>query len=64
MENIAVENGESCLVYHDTEKAFNVLLSITKDKNKYEEIAKNGQKAVLTYHSRKRVSEELFNLFR
>lgn len=64
MENIAVEDGKSCIVYHKAEEAVETLLSIVEDKKRYEGIALNGQKSVLTYHSRKRVSEQLFNIFR
>ena len=64
MENIAVENGKSCIVYHNAEEAIGTLITIVEDKLKYEDIALNGQKSVLTYHSRKRVSQELFKLFR
>ena len=64
MENIAVEDGKSCIVYHKAEEAVETLLSIVEDKKRYEGIALNGRKSVLTYHSRKRVSEQLFNIFR
>ena len=64
MENIAVENGRSCVIYRNSAKVITILLSIIKDKQKYEDIASRGREAVLTVHSRKRVSDILFNLFR
>ena len=64
MENIAVEDGKSCIVYHNAGEAIGTLLNIVEDKLKYEDIALKGQKSVLTYHSRKRVSQELFKIFR
>lgn len=64
MENIAVENGRSCVIYRNSAKVITILLSIIKDKQKYEDIAAHGCEVVLSVHSRRRVSEILFNFFR
>lgn len=64
MENIAVENSKSCVIYRNCAGVSTVLLSIIKDKKKYEKIAMCGREKVLLVHSRKRVSSLLFKLFR
>lgn len=64
MENIAVEDGKSCVIYKNSSEVCTILLSIIKDKPKYEDIAAHGREAVLSVHGRRRVSEMLFNFFR
>ena len=64
MENIAVKNGESCIEYHYSQEVIDVLMDIPSHIEKYELMAVKGQQAVLTYHSRKKISEELFSLFK
>lgn len=64
MENIAVESDNSCVIYSNSAEVSTILLSIVKDKQKYEDIAAHGREAVLSVHSRRRVSEMLFNIFR
>ena len=64
MENIAVENGKSCIIYETPEQLISVLHDISNNVSYYEEIAKAGREAVLKYHDRAAVSEQLFQLFR
>ena len=77
MENIAVENGVSCIVYQKPEEVIQILLDIVKNDNvndnemlryensnrrKYEEIAAEGQRQVLKHHDRKLIAEQLFGV--
>ena len=64
LENIAVKSGESCIEYHSTAEAIDILRKIPMERKKYEQIAEQGREAVCRYHSRKLVSEQLFKLFR
>lgn len=63
MENIAVENNKSCVIYKDATQLISVLKEIPYEKAKYEAIAVEGRKCVLTEHNREKVSKELFGLF-
>lgn len=63
LENIAVENGESCLVFKTPSEAVALLKDIAASPAKYEEIAWAGRKCVLQEHARKKVAAELFKLF-
>ena len=64
LENIAVKSGESCIEYHSTAEAIDILQKIPMERKKYEQIAEQGREAVCRYHSRKLISEQLFNLFK
>lgn len=63
MENIAVENGNPCVIYNNVNQVVSILSSIIDHKTDYENIALCGQKSVLLNHSRKLVSESFFKLF-
>jgi hypothetical protein len=63
LENIAVEDGRSCLIYHSPKELINILKDIPNDISHYEAIAEAGRKDVLEQHNRKKVSSELFELF-
>ena len=60
MENIAVENGVSCIVYEHPDEVIDILLEIPKNIQKYEEIAAEGQRQVLEWHDRRLVAKQLF----
>ena len=63
MENIAVGNNKSCVIYKNTTQLISVLKEIPHERTKYEAIAIEGRKCVLTEHNREKVSKELFRLF-
>ncbi|WP_051527376.1 glycosyltransferase [Prevotella falsenii] len=63
MENIAVENNKSCIIYKDAKQLISILKEIPLQKEKYEVMAEEGRKCVLTMHDRKKVAKELFDLF-
>ena len=63
MENIAVENNKSCVIYKDAIQLISVLKEIPHERTKYEAIAAEGRKCVLTEHNREKVSKELFGFF-
>lgn len=64
LENIEVENGKSCFIYHKESEVVSLLLDIYSDREKYEKIAKEGQKCVLKQHSPQYVSKLFFNEIR
>ena len=64
LENIAVEDKKSCLVYHTAEDVIKILKDIYRNPKAYEDIAANGKNRVLKEHDRKTISEELFSLFK
>ncbi len=63
LENIAVENGSSCVIYKEPSDILKILKDITMYQAKYEKIAAIGQKQILTYHDRTKVAKQLFDLF-
>lgn len=63
MENIAVEDNKSCVIYKNATQLISVLKKIPYERVKYEAIAIEGRKCVLTEHNREKVSKELFGLF-
>lgn len=60
MENIAVEHGRSCIVYYDPQEVIDTLMDISQNKERYEQMARAGRDAVLTYHNRTTIANELF----
>ena len=62
MENIAVENGVSCIEYRQPKEVIKVLMDIPDNREKYERMADAGRQAVLTLHDRAKISKEIFNL--
>ena len=66
MENIAVKSGESCIEYRHPKEVIEVLMDIVNEngnREKYEQMAEEGRKQVLTLHSRSVVSKQLFGIF-
>lgn len=63
LENIAVEHGKSCIVYNNPEEVVTVLNDMAKNRGKYEEMAEDGRKVVLTEHGRRKQAAEFFGLF-
>ena len=64
LENIAVENGVSCVEYHSTKELFSTLVDIPHNVQKYEQMAERGREAVLVEHDRMRISQQLMDLFK
>ena len=64
LENIAVKNGESCVEYTHAEEVTATLHDIINNREKYEQMARNGRDAVLRHHNRRQVSQQFFNLFK
>ena len=62
LENIAVKHGESCIEYRHPQEVIAVLKDIPNNIQKYEMMAAEGQRQVLTQHDRALVSSQLFNL--
>ena len=64
LENIAVENGVSCVEYHSTKELFSALVDIPHNVQKYEQMAERGREAVLVEHDRMCISQQLMDLFK
>ena len=62
MENIAVENGVSCVVYDSPADMPRILSDVAANREKYEEMARRGREAVLKEHCRNSISTQVFNL--
>ena len=62
LENIAVKHGESCIEYRHPQEVIEVLKDIPNNIHKYEMMAAEGQRQVLTQHDRAFISSQLFNL--
>ena len=62
LENIAVKHGESCIEYRHPQEVIEVLKDIPNNIHKYEMVAAEGRKQVLTQHDRAFISLQLFNL--
>jgi len=63
MENIAIENNKSCIVYKNATEVLDILSQITAQREKFEQMATNGRKCVLEEHDRKKISQQLFDTF-
>lgn len=61
LENIEVENKKSCFIYRNESEVVSLLLDIYSDREKYEQIAEEGQRCVLKRHSPQFVSNMFFN---
>ena len=64
LENIAVESGVSCVEYHSNEELLAALTDIPRHVEKYEQMAEKGREAIFVEHGRKRISQQLMDLFK
>ncbi len=62
LENIAVEDGVSCLQYDTKEELLAILADIPRNRERYEEMAERGRQAVLREHNRGKVAKYLFSI--
>lgn len=63
MENIAVEDGVSCIVYDTPKHLIEKLHDIENNRKQYESVAVAGREAILMNHNREQVSQKFFKLF-
>lgn len=64
LENIAVDNGVSCVEYRSNEELLAALIDISQNVDKYEQMAEKGREAIFVEHGRKRISQQLMDLFK
>ena len=64
LENIAVENDVSCVEYRSNEELLSVLVDIPHNVQKYEQMAEKGREAIFVEHGRRRISQQLMDLFK
>lgn len=66
LENIAVENGVSCIQYESAEELQYSLIQFTKEdgKQRVKSIARCGHLSVLKEHSRERIAQQFYKLFK
>ena len=60
LENIQITNGVSCICYNTIEELKHHLEQIPSHREKYEQMAKTGQKNVLDFHNKKMIASQLF----
>ena len=63
LENVAVEDGTSCICCDEAERLPRILANIAADPSRYERMALAGRDAVLREHGREKVAKEYFGLF-
>lgn len=61
MENIAVENGVSCIEYRQPQEVMDVLIEILNNRIRFEQIAAKGHQQVLTFHKRANIASSFFH---
>ena len=64
LENIAVENGVSCVEYYSTKELLSTLVDVPHNVEKYEQMAGKGREAIFVEHGRSRMSQQLMELFK
>lgn len=63
LENISVKKNISCLQYNDTKEIITILKEIYSNQSCYEDIAREGRRVILEYHSGLSIAQQLFSLF-
>lgn len=63
-ENIAVRDGESCLMYDTPQQIIDILRKVASAPQCYVDVANAGREAVLREHSRVKVARQFFDLFK
>lgn len=63
IENIAVENEVSCIIYETASDCISCLRDILNNKQLYIDMMEKGTNSVLLNHDRKNVAEKLFTYF-
>ena len=63
LENVAVEDGVSCICCDEAERLPQILEDIAAEPARYERMALAGREAVLREHGREKVAKEFFGLF-
>ena len=63
LENVAVEDGVSCICCDEAKRLPRILEDIAAEPARYERMALAGREAVLREHGREKVAKEFFGLF-
>ena len=63
LENVSVRHMESCVRYKDASDIASILLSVAKQRERYQNIAEKGREQVRKYHDPVRISHRFFDLF-
>lgn len=63
-ENIAVNNGEHCIIYNDANQIVTILEDIVHNKEKYNSMAELGRESVRKYHNPKLCSNHLIDIIK
>jgi len=64
LENIAVRNMDSCIMYKDAHELVGIFTSIYYHRSKYEAIAMKGMAQIRMYHNPSRISHRFFNIIK
>lgn len=62
LENIAVVDRESCIVYKDPEEVVVLLKDMIVNPSKYEDMAMRGSEQVKRYHQQAMIAQQVFGL--
>lgn len=60
LENIALKDGESCIIYKDVDMLISLLKDIPSNIHKYEAMAEIGYKEIIVNHDHEKVAHDLF----
>ena len=60
LENIALRDGESCIIYKDVDMLISILKDIPRNIQKYEVMAEIGYKEIIVNHDHEKVAHNLF----
>lgn len=63
LENIAVRDRESCMLYETPDQLIACLKEVVNNPKHYVKVAEAGRTEILSQHDRAKVSAELFSLF-
>ena len=61
LENIAVEDGVSCIIYQNANELIKILKDISQNPKRYEEMARLGMVSVRQSHDRVYIARKLFS---
>ena len=62
LENIALDNGKSCIIYNDVMECVSILKDIIKNTSVYEKMAENGYNKILESHNNETIATNLLDL--
>jgi len=62
-ENICVRHNDSCVRYRNASEIASILITIARQKERYQKIAVKGRSQVREYHNPQRISKRFFDIY-